>query len=220
VHLFSAAGDKLKSLEHPSTVSGIAFDAKGKRVAASHYNGASLWFVASKSDSPRRLEWKGSHTGVAMHPAAEAVVTAMQENALHGWRLPDGHDMQMSGYPAKSESIEFTRSGKYLASSGADSIVLWPFFGGGPMGKPPLELAQIDGVLCTRIACHPVEDVIAAGYADGSVVLAEIPTRRVLRVAPPGESPVSALTWSGEGAWLAFGTEKGFAALIDFTRRG
>jgi WD40 repeat protein len=219
VHLFTPGGEKLKSLEHPSTVTGIAFDAKGKRVAASHYNGASLWFVASKSESPRRLEWKGSHIGVALHPAAEAVVTAMQENALHGWRLPDGHDMRMSGYPSKSDSIEFTRSGKYLASSGADSIVLWPFFGGGPMGKPPLELAQIDSVLCTRIACHPVDEVIAAGYADGTVVLAEIPTRRVVRVAPPGNGPVSALAWSGEGAWLAFGTEKGFAALIDFSRR-
>ncbi len=52
------------------------------------------------------------------------------------------HDMRMSGYPSKPESLGFTRSGKYLASAGADAIVLWPFFGGGPMGKPPLELAQ------------------------------------------------------------------------------
>ena len=218
VHLFSAAGEKLRSLEHPSTVTGIAFDAKGKRVAASHYNGASLWFVGSTAPAPRRLAWKGSHTGVAIHPAAEAVVTAMQENALHGWRLPDGHDMRMSGYPAKPESLGFTRTGKYLASSGADAIVLWPFFGGGPMGKPPLELAQME-VLCTRVACHPLEDVVAAGYADGSVVLAEIGTQRVVRVARAGHGPVSALAWGPRGAWLAFGTEQGFAALVDFTAR-
>jgi WD40 repeat protein len=219
VHVFDAAGEKLKSWEHPSTVTGIAFDAKGKRIAASHYNGATLWFVASKSDSGRRLEWKGSHIGVALHPAAEAVVSALQENALHGWRLPDGHDMRMSGYPSKTESLAFTRSGKFLASSGADSIVLWPFVGGGPMGKPPVELAQIEGILCTRIACHPVEEVVAAGYADGSVVLAEIPTKRVLRVAPPAHGPVTALAWSNDGAWLAYGTETGFAALIDFGKR-
>jgi WD40 repeat protein len=219
VHVFNAAGERLKTCEHPSTVTGIAFDAKGKRIAASHYNGATLWFVASKSDSGRRLEWKGSHTGVALHPAAEAVVSAMQENSLHGWRLSDGHDMRMSGYPAKTESLGFTRSGKFLASSGADSIVLWPFFGGGPMGKPPVELAQIEGILCTRVACHPVEEVVAAGYADGSVVIAEITTKRVLRVSPPLHGPVSALAWSADGAWLAYGTETGFAALIDFARR-
>jgi WD40 repeat protein len=216
VHLFDGAGQKLKSCEHPSTVTGIAFDGKGKRIAASHYNGATLWFVESRSDTGRRLEWKGSHIGVALHPAAEAVVSAMQENALHGWRLPDGHDMRMSGYPAKTESLGFTRSGKYLASSGADSIVLWPFFGGGPMGKPPVELAQIENVLCTRVACHPVEEVVAAGYADGSVVIAEVSMKRVLRVCPPAHGPVTALAWSGDGAWLAYGTELGFAAVIDF----
>ena len=218
VHLFSAGGEKLRSLEHPSTVTGIAFDAKGKRIAASHYNGASLWFVGSTAPAPRRLEWKGSHTGVALHPAAEALVTAMQENALHGWRLSDAHDMRMSGYPAKPESLGFTRSGKYLASAGADAVVLWPFFGGGPMGKPPLELAQMEAV-CTRVACHPVDEVVAAGYADGSVMLAEIATKRVLPVAPAGHGRVSALAWSGDGAWLAFGTEQGFAALVDCAKR-
>ncbi len=74
VHVFEG-GSKLKTLDHPSTVTGLVFDAKGKRIAASHYNGATLWFVGAKVDSPRRLEWKGSHTGIAIHPAGEAVVT-------------------------------------------------------------------------------------------------------------------------------------------------
>ena len=118
--------------------------------AASHYNGASLWFVAAKADSPRKLEWKGSHIAIAIHPDGDAVVTAMQENALHGWRLSDSQHMRMSGYPAKTESLSFTRNGKWLATSGADAMVLWPFFGGGPMGKAPIELAGGDGITCTQ----------------------------------------------------------------------
>ena len=218
-HLFTASGDKLKQLDHPSTVTGLAFDAKGKRIAASHYNGATLWFVAAKVDSPRRLEWKGSHTGIAMHPAGDAVVTAMQENSLHGWRLADGQHMRMSGYPAKTESLSFTRNGKWLATAGADTIVMWPFFGGGPMGKPPIEMAGGDNVLCTRVAAHPQHEVIAAGFADGLVVLADIASERILPVAPPGHGPISALAWSGDGARLAIGTETGFAALVDLSKR-
>ncbi len=160
-----------------------------------------------------RLEWKGSHIGVAVHPAAEAVVTAMQENALHGWRLPDGHDMRMSGYPAKPESLGFTRTGRYLASSGADAVVVWPFFGGGPMGKPPIELAQRQAV-CTRVACHPLVDLVAAGYADGAVELAVIATEGVAHAAPPGHGAITALAWAPDGEWLAFGTESGFAGLL------
>ena len=217
--LFDQGGQKLKELPHPSTVTGIAFDAKGKRIAASHYGGASLWYAMAKTDNPRKLEWKGSHTGVTIHPGGEAVVTSMQENALHGWRLTDGQHMRMSGYPAKTGSLSWSRHGKWLASSGADAIVLWPFTGGGPMGKPPLELAQIPDIVCTKVAFHPAHDIVAAGYADGTVAMADIGGERVLRVKAPGDGEVSALAWNPQGTLLAFGTEEGLAGIVDLTAR-
>jgi WD40 repeat protein len=219
IHLFDQAGEKLKELPHPSAVTGLTFDAKGKRVAASHYNGATLWFVAAKTDSPRKLEWKGSHTAIAIHPDGDAVVTAMQENALHGWRLSDGQHMRMSGYPAKTQALSFTRNGKWLATSGADAMVLWPFFGGGPMGKAPIELAGGDGIICTQVAAHPQQEMVAGGFTDGLVVLAEVNTSRILPVAPPEHGTISALAWSHDGTHLAFGTEQGFAAIIDLSKR-
>ena len=220
LHLFDAKGKALKVLQHPSAVGGIAFDAKGKRVAASHYNGASLWFVAAKEDKPRLLEWKGSHGAIAISPDGTHVVTAMQENALHGWRLEDGQHMRMSGYPSKTRFLSFTaRSGRWLATSGADSVVVWPFFGGGPMGKAPTELAGGDGILCTAVACHPQHEVVAAGFADGLVVLTEIASGKVVPVAAPGRGSVSALAWNAAGTHLAFGTETGFAGLVDLSRR-
>jgi WD40 repeat protein len=219
VHIFDGAGKKLKSLEHPSSVTGLVFDPKGKRIAASHYNGASIWFVGSKTDNPRRLEWKGSHTGIVMSPDGENVVTAMQENSLHGWRLTDGQHMRMSGYPSKTTALSFTKNGKWLASSGAESVVLWPFFGGGPMGKPPTELAGGDNVLCTTLACHPMHEAVAAGFSDGLVVLADIASQRILPISGTGRGRVSALAWSPDGTHLAIGTEQGFAAAIDFSKR-
>ncbi len=219
VRLFDQSGQLLKELTHPSTVTGLAFDGKGKRIGASHYNGASIWFVAAKTDTPRKLEWKGSHTGIIIHPEGEAVVTAMQENALHGWKLPDGQHMRMSGYPAKTASLSFTRTGKWLASSGADAMVLWPFFGGGPMGKAPLELAGGDGIICQQVACHPKEEIVAGGFADGLVVVADIGSSRIIPVVPPDHGPVSTLAWSPDGTSLAIGTETGFAAVVDFARR-
>ena len=219
VHLFDDSGTKIKTLEHPSSVTGLVFDGKGKRVAASHYNGASLWFVAAKSENARKLEWKGSHIGIAISPDGDSVMTAMQENALHGWRLSDNQHMRMSGYPGKTDSLSFTKGGKWLATSGADAIVIWPFTGGGPMGKAPTELAGGDDVTCTRALAHPVQEAIAGGFADGLVVLADIGSARILPVAKPGRGPVSALAWSADGTHLAFGTETGFAAVVDFTKR-
>jgi WD40 repeat protein len=220
VHVLGKDGAKLKALAHPSSVGGLAFDAKGKRIAAGHYNGASLWFVNSKDDNPRVLPWKGSHQATAFSPDGTHVVTSMQENALHGWRLTDQQDMRMSGYPSKIKSFSFTGGkGRWLATAGADCIVLWPFFAGGPMGKPPMELAGGDGVLCTQVACHPQHEVVAAGFADGLVLMAEIGSGKIVPVAAPGRGAVSALAWSPTGTHLAFGTETGFCGLVDLSRR-
>ena len=220
VHVFDGTGKKLKELAHPSSVTGLAFDARGKRIGASHYNGVTLWFVAAKVDSPRKLEWKGSHTGLIIHPKDEAIVSAMQENALHGWGMPEGKHMRMSGYPAKTQAMSFTRNGKWLASSGADAMVLWPFHGGGPMGKAPTELAGGDGVICNQVACHPINDIVAGGFADGLVVVADIASSRIIPVIPPDHGPISALAWSTDGTRLAVGTETGYAAIVDFAARG
>lgn len=216
LHLLKPNGEILRTLVHPSTVTGIAFDNKGKRIATSHYNGASLWFTASGSFVSPKLEWKGSHTGVVLHPAGEALVTTMQENALHGWTLPEGKHMRMAGYPAKVESLSFTKSGRWLASAGAESVVLWPFFGGGPMGKAPMELGMGNGIV-KRVACHPQHDVVAAGFDTGLVLVADIARDKVLPVCGPGRGSVSALSWRQDGALLAIGTEDGFAALVDFS---
>jgi WD40 repeat protein len=219
VHLLDAAGQRLKSLAHPTTVGGIAFDSKGKRLAASHYGGASLWFVGAREDKPKLLEWKGSHHGILFSPDGTHVVTAMQEPALHGWRLADGQHMRMSGYPGKTRSISFSSRGRWLATSGAESVVLWPFFGGGPMGKAPTELAGGDAELCSAVACHPQHEVIAAGFTDGLVLIAEVASGKVVPVAPPRGSAVSALAWSAQGSHLAFGTEAGLCGLVDLSRR-
>ena len=67
---------------------GLAFLPKGYRLAAAHYNGVSLWFPNADA-TPQLLEWKGSHLDATVSPDGRFLVTSMQENALHGWRLAD-----------------------------------------------------------------------------------------------------------------------------------
>ena len=87
------------------------------------------------------------------------------------------------------------------------------------MGKAPTELAGGDETLCSFVAPHPQQDAVAAGFSDGLVVLAEIGSQKILPVAATGRGAVSAMAWSPDGTKLAFGTETGFAAVVDFAKR-
>jgi WD40 repeat protein len=204
-------------LEAPSTVGGLAFAPKGRRLAIAHYDGVTLWFPNAAEAAPERLEWKGSHVGVTFSPDGRYLVTAMQEPALHGWRLVDGKHMRMSGYSAKVQAMAWTGDGKGLATSGATQLIVWPFQGkDGPMGKEPLLLAPAERQV-SAVACHPQKDVIAAGYQDGLVLLVRATDGAEILARHPGGSPVSALAWNAKGTALAVGTEDGDAGIVDLS---
>ncbi len=203
-----------RSIEVQSTVGGLAFAPKGVRLAIAHYNGVSMWFANAQA-APEMLEWKGSHHDVAFSPNGQFMVTAMQEPMLHGWRVLDAKHMRMSGYSARVRSFAWTVGGKWLATSGSEQLVLWPFQGkAGPMGKQPKMFAAF-AVRVTTVACHPKQEVVAVGYADGTVLLVRIDDGAEVLGKKPGEGPVTALGWDAAGTLLAFGTEAGEAGVID-----
>jgi len=204
-----------KTLEVASTARGLAFAPKGYRLAISHYNGVTLWFPNTEA-KPDVLEWKGSHLDVTWSPDGRFVVTSMQENALHGWRLlPDRGHMRMSGYPAKTRSFSWSHDGHWLATSGAEAAILWPFNSKeGPMGKQPRECG-VRAAKVSRVAFHPNVYVLAIGYEDGCILLVRLNDGSELLVrAPAGDSEITALSWDKPGKRLAFGCEDGQAGIL------
>ena len=202
-----------QALEVRSTVGGLAFAPKGVRLAVSHYNGITLWFPNAQSD-PDLLEWKGSHLDVVFSPDGRFAITSMQEPTLHGWRLADHKDMRMSGYGARVRSLDWTAGGKWLATSGSTQLILWPFQGkDGPMGKAPRILAPAEAQ-AEAVACHPRQDVVAVGYADGLVLLVRVDDGAEVLARKGAGAPITALAWSAAGTLLAFGAEDGEAGVI------
>jgi WD40 repeat protein len=202
-----------KSFDVPSTVGGLAFAPKGLRLAVAHYNGVTLWFP-NMAAKPEFLEWAGSHLGVIFSPDNKFLVTAMHEPALHGWRLADNRHMRMSGYPGRVRSLSWSAGGKALATSGADAVIMWPFASkDGPMGKEPAMLAPLQARV-SMVACHPKQDILAAGYSDGTILMVRLSDGAEILVRRNGTAPVSALAWNAKGTLLAFAAEDGDAGLL------
>ncbi|MBL8542927.1 MAG: WD40 repeat domain-containing protein [Hyphomonadaceae bacterium] len=208
-------GKESHRFDYPSSVGGLALDAKGRRLAASHYNGVTLRYVLTADDKGVALNWAGSHLATTISPDGAYVVTGMQENALHGWRLPEKTDLRMDGYPAKTKSFSWDKRGRWMATSGANSAIVWPFVGKlGPQGKPPLQLGEREA-LVTAVAFHPAEETLAIGYSDGAAIAVRLSDQMGVELDEPGEGAVSALAWSADGKRLALGDEAGRGAIID-----
>lgn len=203
-HLYDADG-RVHALDHPSTVGGLAFDNKAQRLAVAHYGGVTVWAKEKRGWKSTALKWAGSHTGVTFSPDGRFVLSSMQENALHGWRLRDKADLRMSGYPSRVKSWAWAGDVPWLATSGADQAILWPFDGvKGPMGRSPLQLCWSVPALVTAVAAVPEREIVFAGFASGQVVFSEIDSvvepRMVKRTAG---APIAVLVCTASGRLLA-----------------
>ncbi|WP_426050451.1 WD40 repeat domain-containing protein [Brevundimonas sp. SL161] len=205
-----------RDFQHERTVSGVAFDPKGRRIAASTYGGAWLWYARIAEQKPSKLAWAGSHTGVAFSPDGAFIVTTMQDAQLHGWRLKDAKNMRMGGYPSKVRSVGFMSRGRLLATSGAQGAVLWPFdSSNGPMGREASEIGFNDTTLVNLVASANPHSRLAAGLADGRVWVADPAGQGLNFIKADKGSPIIALAMSPDATRVAWADEDGQAGVVD-----
>jgi WD40 repeat protein len=201
---------------HERTVADVAFDAKGRRVAVATYGGAALWYARIAEQKPTFLKFAGSHIALRWSPDGKFLISSMQENQLHGWRVADAHDMRMGGYPAKVKSMAFLGNGLLMATSGAQGAVVWPFSGNtGPMNKSAAEVGFDESTLVTQVAATPKAFILAGGTEDGRVWVADVRHSKLRHVKADKGPPITALAVSQAADRIAWGDEEGGAGVID-----
>jgi WD40 repeat protein len=205
-----------RTFVHEKSVADLTFDPKGRRIAAATYNGAALWYARIADQKPVLLKWAGSHVALAWSPDGKFLISAMQENQLHGWRVADEKNMRMGGYPAKVKSLAFLAKGNLMATSGANGVVVWPFAGStGPMGKEAAEVGYDEAATSTRVAAMPGGSWVAWGLDDGRVKACNLTAQRVLDLKAEKGTPISALAMTPDGKRVAWGDEDGQAGVAD-----
>ncbi|WP_436356112.1 WD40 repeat domain-containing protein [Brevundimonas sp. CEF1] len=204
-----------RDFQHERTVSGVAFDPKGRRIATSTYGGAWLWYARIEQQQPVKMAWAGSHLMVGFSPDGAFVVTAMQDNQMHGWRLKDQKNMRMGGYPSKIKSFAFLAKGQLLATAGAQGVVLWPFIGAnGPMGREATEIGFDESTLIAQVAAAPAHGRLAAGLEDGRVWWADPAGQGLDFIRKDKGAPIVALAMSSGAARVAWADEDGQAGVV------
>jgi WD40 repeat protein len=194
-----------ETIDLPAPATALAYSPDGQYLAIAHSGGVTLWSVDNKQ---RLLAWSGYHRTLVWSPDSRYLVSGMQENALHGWRITDGGDIEMSGYPGQPLSLSFSYDGRYLATSGGTRPVCWRFDPPGAADQPDeCGIASKTPVNC--VSCHPSQSLIVAGYYNGAILLCQPGSDDGLFIKGSGGGAVNALAWSEDGSRLAFGTQDG-----------
>jgi WD40 repeat protein len=220
LHVRDAADPALaRVFKHERSVAAVAFDPKGRRIAAATYGGAALWYARIAEQKPQMLKWAGSHIGLIWSPDGRFLMSSMQESALHGWRIADAKDMRMGGYPAKVKSFAFLSKGMLLVTSGAQGAVVWPFGGAnGPMGKQAAEIGYDQSAMVVRVAAQEAQGWVIAGLDDGRVWAAQpAGGGGLVPIKSEKGAPISALSLSRDGGRVAWGDEAGGAGVAALT---
>jgi WD40 repeat protein len=199
----TAEGDGVECLlRAPSSVGGLVFSPVTKALAVAHYDGVTL--------CERRLSHlssKGLHQDATFSREGSVLVCALREPTLHAWRLADRKELPVPGYPSRVKSMDWTASGRFLATAGSDRLVLLSFqTDDNPLAQMPLLLAPYK-TLVAVVACHPIRDFAAVGYEDGLVLLVRIPDGAEIMIKAPDGSPITAMQWDDAGAQLAVASE-------------
>ena len=202
-----------KTDAHESTVTGVAWNRRSTEVMTACDGGAQLFRVTPEPKT-RRFPRPGSLISLALSPSGSVLACGTQDCSVHFWRLSTGRASAISGFPAKPRALAWDVDGKLLATSGDTTVNVWPFEEKGPEGRAPTQLVG-HGAVCTALAFHPSEALLASGADDMQVLL----WKPGERTSPVGSAAlaetVTGLAWALGGNCLigvdAIGTARAWA---------
>lgn len=195
----------------PSDATALAFDPSGRRLAAGYRDGVSIW---SDEGAPGRdLPCRGRPRVLAWTPDGAWLASGLEEGGVCGWRLTDGTGLVFGGHSGQAHSLSFSADGKLLMASGAARVLYWRLEAGKLAEPGECGLPSSRAPVCA-VACHPVQPLVAGGYASGAVLLCQPDSEDVLFIKGPGGGAALTLAWSPDGRRLAIATQNGELGIV------
>jgi WD40 repeat protein len=152
---------------HKASVADMQWHPYKAQFLSASYGEVRLW-DANTLEQLELLEYQGSILKLAMSPNGRILATGNQDATVHFWRLQEGRDSEMWGYPRKVRELSWNRESRYLAVGGGPGVTVWDFSGKGPEGSTPTELTSLGSPL-TVLEYEPEGNFLAGGTEHGHV---------------------------------------------------
>ena len=209
-------------LEHDAKVTTLRFSPEGDFLAVAEQEAVTLWKIEDKATAiatiptanrPLTLAWSPGQASLAIGFEAGGAGLLKVSDAKTG----DTAITTFPDYPSAVRSIAWSPDGEIMATGGAFRVIAWPINRLTTNGASPasLETGKASLVAVFSIAAHPERPLIAAGYENGMVIIAQLGKRDELVIKTEGQGAITKIAWSADGGYLALGSDRGLAALVE-----
>ncbi len=210
LHLWAEGAEPL-TRQAPGAISVLRFSPDRSLLACGHDGGVMLW-TGKADDPPQDVALAGRPVDLVFDAKGRHLACSLGPDGLAVLDLASLGCTQRDRFPGPVASAGFTPDGGAVVASGAYRVAAWSLDGAGQ----PIATGRPGLVLVERIAACPTRKLVAVGYANGLVSLAEPGRADEILLRVDTGSGVTALGWSSDGRMLAAGWQDGSAALIEF----
>lgn len=195
----------------PGEISAVAFSPDGQTLAVAHGNAVWRLPLQTLNGQPVESLLAEPATALQWHPDGAWLVCHVAADGFHLIATARNHTLHRSNFPAAVRSTSFGQNTKTVVASGAFRVAAWSLDDGRAVvtGKAGL-------VLVNTVATCPNRNLVAVGYANGLLSLAEIGQPSEILLREDTGAGITAMAWSPDGRFLALAGTDGSAALVEF----
>ncbi len=203
-------------IDQGETIAAAQFSPDGRSLAVAHDFGITIWPSTPGEVAANDLAFPGRPNAVFWSPDGQWIAAPLSDGGFQLCSLSDGQTTAVIDYPSPVRSICWNQNTNSLVTSGAFRIAVWSM-DEAPMKDPSagvLETGKAGLVPVSAVASHPTKNLVAAGYDNGFITIAQIGGRDEMILNNEDHGPINQLTWSRDGKCIAAASEQGHAALI------
>ena len=192
-------------------VTALAFSPDGMVLAVAHAGGVTRLSVAQPGSAPVETPLDGTPHSLVWRSDGAWLAGAMDEDGFCLVDIVQNSASTRGNFPSPVRHVAFGLPTNTVVASGAFRVAAWDLADGQGVltGKPGL-------VLVNAVATSPTRNLVAVGYANGLLSLAEIGQPAEILLREDTGAGITAMAWSANGSYLALAGNDGSAALVEF----